>query len=135
MTFRNKIYFTIFAIVEFIAVLFVLGVVAARAAENSDDAAVQAIVMRPEHEMSLVSFDSWVVEGELLGSVATYVYTDVKTERSVDYWELYDKDGGLLAFRWFDAFGIPRTAVDRGILEQRDELEGIFVIISGGYSM
>lgn len=136
MTFRNKIYFTIFAILEFIAVLFFLGLVAARAAEASDDAAGEGIVTGPEqHEMSLVSFDPWLVEGELLGSVAAYVYTDVTTERPADFWELYDKEGDLLAFRWFDRFGIPRTAVDRGIVEQGDELEGIFVIIVVGDSM
>ena len=36
MTFRNKIYVTIFAILEFIAVLFFLGFVATRAAEASN---------------------------------------------------------------------------------------------------
>jgi hypothetical protein len=135
MTFRNKLYFTIFAILEFIAVLFFLGV-AAQAAGASDKAAEQEIVTGLEpHTVSLVSFDPWVVEGEVLGSVAAYVYNDVTTERPADYWELYDNEGDLLAFRWFDRFGIPRTAVDRGIVEQGDELEGVFVIVLDGASM
>jgi len=136
MTFRNKIYVTIFGILEFIAVLFFLGLVAARAAEASDNAGEQEIVAGPEqHEMRLVSFDPWVVEGEVMGAVATYVYDDVTTERPADYWELYDKQGDLLAVSWFDRFGIQRTAVDRGILEEKDRLEGILVVVLTGDSL
>ena len=82
MTFRNKIYVTIFAILEFIAVLFFLGFVAARAAEARDNATRQEIVTGPQqHDMSLVSLYPWVVEGEVLGTIAAYVYDDVTTER------------------------------------------------------
>jgi len=76
-----------------------------------------------------------VVEGEVLGEVAAYVYDDVTTERAADYWELYDKRGDLLAVSWFDRFGIQRTAVDRGIVEKGDELEGIFVVVLDGNSI
>jgi hypothetical protein len=133
MTFRNKVYVTIFGILEFIAVLFVLGFVAARAADASDNASEQEMVTGPEpHDIRLVSFDPWVVEGELLGAVAVYIYDDVTTKRSADYWELYSKEGNLLAVSWFDRFGIRRTAVDRGIAEQKDELEGTFVVVLDG---
>ena len=136
MTFRNKIYVTVFAILEFIAVLFFLGFVAVRAAEASDNPTGQEIVKRPEqHDMSLVSFQPWVVEGEVFGALAAYVYDDVTTERPIDRWELYDKEGNLLALTWFDRFGIKRTAVDRGIVEQGDKLEGVFVVISDGESI
>jgi hypothetical protein len=136
MTFRNKIYFTIFAILEFVAVLFFLGLVAARAAEASDNATGQEIVAAPEqHVMSLVSFDPWVVEGEVLGTMAAYVYTDVTTERPADYWELYDNNGDLLAVSWFEKSGVQRTAVDRGILEEKDRLEGILVVVLTGDSI
>jgi hypothetical protein len=136
MTFRNKIYFTIFAILEFVAVLFFLGLVAARAAEASDNATGQVIATAPEqHDMSLVSFDPWVVEGEVLGTMAAYVYTDVTTQRPADYWELYDRNGDLLAVSWFDRFGVQMTAVDRGILEEKDRLEGILVVVLTGESI
>jgi hypothetical protein len=136
MTFRNKIYFTIFAILEFIAVLFLLGFVAATAAKASDNVREQEIVTAPEpHVMSLVSFSPWVVEGEVLGTMAAYVYTDVTTERPADYWELYDKNGDLLAVSWFDKAGVQRTAVDRGILEEKDRLEGILVVVLTGDSI
>ena len=132
MTFRNKIYFTIFAIVEFIAVLFFLGL-AARAAEAAENAAEQEIVTGPEqHDMSLVSFQPWVIEGEVLGAVAAYVYDDVTTKRPADYWEIYNQDGELLAASWFDSLDVRRTAVDRGIVEEKDQLEGIFVIVLKG---
>ena len=136
MTFRNKIYVTIFATLELIAVLFFLGFVAAGAAEPSDNAAEQESVGAPEqHAMTLVSFQPWVVEGKVLGTIATYVYDDVTTERPADYWELYDKNGDLLAVRWFDKSGIQRTAVDRGILEEKDRLEGVFVVVLTGDSI
>jgi hypothetical protein len=133
MTFRNKIYATIFAILEFIAVLFILVFAAARAAEASDNAREQEIVTGPEqHDIRLVSFDPWVIEGEVLGAVAVYVYDDVTTERPADYWELYDKEGDLLAVGWFDRFGIRRTAIDRGIVEEGNKREGTFVVVLDG---
>jgi len=76
-----------------------------------------------------------VVQGEVLGTLAAYVYDDVTTERTADYWELYDKRGDLLAVSWFDRFGIQRTAVDRGIVEKGNELEGIFVVVLDGNSI
>ena len=68
---------------EFVAVLFFLGFVAARAAEASDNATGQEIVTAPEqHVMSHVSFNPWVLEGEFLGTMAAYVYTDVTTQEA-----------------------------------------------------
>ena len=136
MTFRNKIYVTIFAILEFIAVLFFLEFVATRVAEASNSDREQEFVKGPEqHDMRLVSFDPWVVEGEVLGMVVVYVYADVTTERPADYWEIYGKEGDLLAAGLFDRFGIRRTAIDRGIMEKEDKLEGIFVIVLDGDSI
>ena len=133
MTFRNKIYFIIFAILEFTAVLLFLGFVAAHAAEASDHAREQKMVTGAEqHEMRLVSVDPWVIEGEVMGAVATYVYDDVTTERAADYWEIYNQDRELLAVIWFDSLGVRKTAVDRGIVEEKDKLEGIFVVVLDG---
>ncbi len=133
MAFRNKIYFIILGII--VQVLF-FGDVRADELQPSDNATGQEIAAAPEqHDMSLVSFDPWVVEGEVLGTLAAYVYDDVTTERAADYWELYDKRGDLLAVSWFDRFGIQRTAVDRGIVEKGDELEGIFVVVLDGNSI
>ena len=96
----------------------------------------QESVSGPEqHQMTLVSFEPWVFEGEVLGLVAAYSYDDVTTDRPTDYWELYNNEGSLVAVTWFDKFGIRRTAVDRGIVEEQDHLEGVFVIVSDGSSM
>jgi hypothetical protein len=133
MAFRNKIHFIVLAII--VEVLFFADV-RADELQPSDNATGQEIATTPEqHQMSLVSFDPWVVAGEVLGTLATYVYDDVTTERPADYWELYDKKGDLLALSWFDRFGIQRTAVDRGIVEKGDELEGIFVVVLDGNSI
>jgi len=133
MAFRNKIYFIILGII--VQVLF-FGDVRADELQPSDNATGQEIAAAPEqHDMSLVSFDPWVVEGEVLGEVAAYVYDDVTTERPADYWELYDKNGDLLAVSWFDRSGVQRSAVDRGILEEKDRLEGVFVVVLTGDSI
>jgi hypothetical protein len=87
-----------------------------------------------QHQMTLVSLEPWVVEGELLGLVAAYTYYDVSTERPADYWELYNNQSSLVAVSWFDKLGARRTAVDRGIVEEADQLEGVFVIVSDGSS-
>ena len=130
MAFRNKVYFIILGIV---AQLLFFGDVRGEELEPRDNATGQEIVTAPEHhDMTLVSAESWTVEGEVVGTVAAYVYKDVTSERPVDYWEFYDKQGDLLAVSWFDKFGIQRTAVDRGIVEQEDKLEGTFVVVLHG---
>jgi len=130
MAFRNKVYFIILGIV---AQLLFFGDVRGEELEPRDNATGQEIVTAPEHhDLTLVSAESWTVEGEVVGTVAAYVYKDVTSERPVDYWEFYDKQGDLLAVSWFDKFGIQRTAVDRGIVEQEDKLEGTFVVVLHG---
>jgi len=133
VAFRNKIYFIILGIM--LQLLF-FGDVRGDELQPSDNATEQEIITGPgQHEMSLVSFQPWVVQGEVLGTLAAYVYDDVTTERPVDYWELYDKNGDLLAASWFDRSGVQRIAVDRGILEEKDRLEGILVVVLTGDSI
>ncbi len=64
----------------------------------------------------LVSFVTMAPEAEIIGALASY--DDPKTRRSVDYLELYDGTGSLLLISWVDRFGIRRTAMDRGILQE-----------------
>jgi hypothetical protein len=77
-----------------------------------------------------VSLSPLVVGGKVVGVVA--VYDDATTKRPADCLELYDNSGHLLALGWFDEFGIQRMAIDRGLLENGDKLEGIFVVMSDG---
>jgi len=133
MTVTKKISFIILGIV---AQLLFFREVRARELPTGDNTSGQEIAVPPEqHDMTLVASQRWVVEGEVMGKLAAYVYHDLATKRSVDYLEFYDKTGHLVMFSWFDRFGIQRTAVDRGILEQKDTLEGIFVIVLDGDSL
>ncbi len=79
----------------------------------------------------LVAFATMASEAEIIGALA--VYDDPQAERPVDYLELYDGSGGLLSISWVDRFGIRRTAVDRGLLqEEASQLEGVLVLLAEG---
>jgi hypothetical protein len=133
MAFRNKIYFIVLGIV---AQLLFFGDVRADELRPRDNATEQEIVTVPAHDnMTLVSSQPWVVEGKVLGTLAAYVYNDMTTERRADYWELCGSEGDLIAIGWFDRFGIQRLAVDRGLIEESDKLEGDFVIFIDGDSV
>ena len=82
-------------------------------------------------QLILVSFVTMATGAEIVGALAAY--DDPKTIRSVDYMEFYDGAGSLLLVSWADRFGIRRTAMDRGILqEEASMLEGILVLLSDG---
>src|SRR5262245_8584488 len=133
MATRNKLYFTILAIVP---QLWLFADVRSGELQARNNAARQETAAGPQlHDMSLVSFQPWVVKGQVLGALAEYVYDDVTTQRPTDYCELYDKQGELLAVSWFDRFGIQRTAIDRGIVEQKNQLERVFVVVLDGDAM
>jgi len=137
MTLKNKIYFIIFMILEFIGLLlFFLGfiVTSLDAADNASESEILLSATQLEqHSLTLVSSSPLVVEGQTLGEVI--VYDDPTTKRPEDYFELHDNPGDLIAVGWFDRFGIERMAVDRGILDGEDELEGVFVSLSEGDSI
>ena len=40
-----------------------------------------------------------------------------------------------MAVGWIDRFGIERIAVDRGLLKDKDELEGVFVVLLDGEAL
>ena len=134
MAFRNKIYFITLGIV---AQLLFLGDVRADELQPNDSASEQEIVTAAaHHNKTLVSSEPWVVEGgEIWGTLAAYVYDDVTTKRPADYWELYGSTGDLVAISWFDRFGIQRLAVDQGLLDESDKLEGTFVFFLDGDSV
>ena len=105
MTIKNKVHFIMIATAYFVAVLFVL--VAVANAEQVMNPPVQQQIAGPgRHKINVISVDSWVVDGEVIGLVASYVFKDITTHRPADYWELYDNNGNLLAISWFDQFGI-----------------------------
>jgi hypothetical protein len=130
MAFTNRISFIIVGIV---AQLMFFGTVRADDLQRYDYVTEQESVTTPQgDEMTLIYSEPWVVEGEVLGVLAGYVYKAGTAQRPIDYWELYTRAGDLLAVSWFDRFGIERTAVDRGIVEESDKLEGVLVVVLDG---
>ena len=83
--------------------------------------------------LTLVSFITIVPDAEVLAAIA--VYDDPQTTRPMDYVEFYDGVGNLLQASWIDKYGIRRTAIDRGLLqEEGSRLEGVLTLISEGIS-
>jgi hypothetical protein len=124
-----------FIILGLIVQLFVFGHATAQPVEVTDNASGLAIPDTASKDGFLVPISTvpCIVEGEILGQFT--VYDDPTTHRSVDYWELYDNDGDLVAISWFDRFGIERLAIDRGLVDEGDKLEGAFVVFSDGDSV
>jgi hypothetical protein len=60
------------------------------------------------------------------------VYDDIATERIGDYAEIYNLKGALIAIIWFDEFGILRTAIDRGVVLHKKDVEGVLVLVMNG---
>ncbi len=89
----------------------------------------------PERErLILVSFLNVISETEIVGAVA--LYDDPRTEAATDYMEMYDGAGGLVSVSWFDSHGIRRTAMDFGLLQEKDEgLEGVLVLLLEGEAL
>ena len=130
MTRKHRLYFAIIICFGFIGELILLGYRArmSLAAETETKTSVTALGP-PRRSLNLVS----LVPVTTIGGTATVaVYDDPATPRKEDYLELYDGSGELVAVGWFDEFGIQRLAVDRAVVEGRDELQGVFVMVVEG---
>ncbi len=103
-----------------------------RVTENLRGGVVVLPPSAPETDrLTLVSFITIVPDAEVLAAIA--VYDNPQTTRPMDYVEFYDGVGNLLQASWFDQFGIRRTAVDRGLLqEEPSELEGVLTLVLEG---
>jgi hypothetical protein len=142
MSFKSRIQCLIFIILGFVAGLFFLDDLATKAAEAADTSLKQEIflpVSVPErNHLRPISILPITVEDKIVEHVVVkivgrvVVYDDPTTQRPADYIELYNSTGNLVAVGWFDSYGIERMAVDRGLLEDRDELEGVLVIVLDG---
>jgi hypothetical protein len=103
---------------------------------SADELTKQDLLHRvrpPAEKLSLVWAARIVNDDKPLGIVT--MYDDPATERPVDYMEIYDTDGNLLAFGWFDQFGIERIAVDRSFVEPSQQLAGTFFIFADGQQL
>ena len=101
--------------------------------QTSEQASSQEILSRAgveQHSLRLISVSPLVVEGKTIGEIV--VYDEPNTRRPADCFGLYDIAGDLVAVGWFDQFGIQRIAVDRALIQGRDEPEGTFVYLVDG---
>jgi hypothetical protein len=99
--------------------------------EISEHKTVQKVALAPSNEgLTLVSMIPLHAGGRLWGGVAAY--DDPSTTRPADYVELFNNVGALLAVGWFDPFGIERVAVDKGLFEEAEDLQGVFVLLLTG---
>ena len=134
MSLKSKFYFGALVFLGFAGLLVFLVKIANASVQvvagaDESKSTIQALAL-PGSSMNLISFSAVVADGDTVGSLA--VYDDPRTERPEDYIELYDKDGLLVAVGWIDRFGIERIAVDRALLENRDDLHGTFVTVVDG---
>lgn len=102
-------------------------------AEGAAQESFLSVPLPPKDRLILISYVPIIIGGEVLGGLAAY--DDSATSRSGDYLELYNNSGSLLAVSWFDAFGIERLAVDRSLVEEAGQLEGVFVLLITGRSV
>lgn len=132
MKVKNEIYFIIMSLTLLLLLSGSLYAEPIRVTENLRRETVLLPPSAPERgQLVLVSFVTITPEAEVIASVAAY--DDPQTRRSIDYLELYDEAGSLLLVSWVDRFGIFRTAMDRGLLqEETSRLEGVLVLLQEG---
>jgi hypothetical protein len=136
MPLARKIYFAIMVFVGFAGLMLFLVKMAdatmqVTAGAPEIDAASKPGV--PSLSMNLISLTAVVSGDRTVGSLA--IYDDPRTARPEDYIELYDNSGQLVAVGWIDRFGIQRITVDRSLLENRDDLRGVFVTVVDGVAI
>ncbi len=129
---KKKIYYVILGLTLLLLLGGPLHAEPIRVTENLRRETVLLPPSTPERgQLVLISFVTITLEAEVIASVATY--DDPQTSRSIDYLELYDETGSLLLVSWIDRFGILRTAMDRGLLqEEASSLEGVLVLLQEG---
>src|SRR5262245_26538504 len=85
----------------------------------------------PEKQnMKLIGFVASKISSGIAGRMA--VYDDAGTKRIGDYAEIYNLKGALIVIIWFDQFGILRTAIDRGVILHKKDVEGVLVLVMNG---
>jgi hypothetical protein len=130
MTRKHSLYFAIIICFGFIGELILLGYIARMSLAAETETKTSATALGPpRRSLNLVSLVPVTTNG---GTATVAVYDDPATPRKEDYLELYDGSGELVAVGWFDEFGIQRLAIDRAVVEGRDKLQGVFVMLVEG---
>jgi hypothetical protein len=132
MTPKNSLYFAIIICFAFIGELILLGYIAKMSLAAETETKTSAVLGPSRQSLNLVSLVPVTTNG---GTATVAVYDDPTTPRKEDYLELYDGSGELVAVGWFDEFGIQRLAIDRAVVEGRDKLQGVFVMLVEGHGI
>ena len=129
LAFENKIY--LLASIVCLFVILALGHGDAGSLQVVENSAEKSLVspasLTRTQELKLVSFLTLTVKGVIMA-----VYDDASTKRAVDYAEVHNPAGDLLAILWFDRFGILRTLVDQSLILNKDNVEGVMVLVLDG---
>jgi hypothetical protein len=132
MTRKNSLYFAIIICLVFIGELILLAYIARTSLAAETETTTSASLGPPRRSLNLFSLLPVTTNR---GTAMVAVYDDPATSRKEDYLELYDGSGELIAVGWFDEFGIQRLAIDRAVVEGRDKLQGVFVLLVEGHGI
>jgi len=125
---QNKIYFIMLGLVT---QLFFFGYVAMEPLEAGDNLSGQEISLPAlaleEHHLTLVAFSQLVVGAK---SWERWLPIMIQPPKGLSITGSSTTVKAASAVGWFERFGIQRLAVDRGLLEDEDKLEGVFVLLS-----
>jgi hypothetical protein len=132
MTPKNSLYFAIIIYLGFIGELVFLDHIARTSLAAETETKTSAPQGPSRRSLNLVSLIPVTTNS---GTATVAVYDDPATPRKEDYLELYDGSGELVAVGWFDEFGIQRLAIDRAVVEGRDKLQGVFVMLVEGHGI
>jgi hypothetical protein len=132
MTRKNRFYFALIIWFGFIGELILLDYIAGTSLAAETERTTSTPPGPPRRSLNLVSLVPVTTDG---GTATVAVYDDPATPRKEDYLELYDGRGELVAVGWFDEFGIQRLAIDRAVIEGRDKLQGVFVMLIEGHGI
>ncbi len=129
---KKQIYYILFSLFFLLITIKIGFAQEARSTEFFTDRTMMFSPLVPEWDRFVWrSVFTIAPEGRIRAALG--IFDDPATNRPVDYVELYDDTGSLLAVGWVDRFGILRTAMDRGLLqEDTSRLEGILVLVLEG---
>src|SRR5215510_1365046 len=118
------------ALIVPLAVLLTTTAVKADSLQLAENPFGSTTVLPEKQNMKLIGFVAPKISSGIAGGMA--VYDDAATKRIGDYAEIYNLKGALIAIIWFDQVGILRTAIDRGAVLHKNDVEGVLVLVMSG---
>ena len=123
------------ALIFSVCVLLIAGRVTSEQLNSTENLRHERVILPPSapDPSRLPLLQTITFMDEELGPGVLVLYNDTQTKWQIDYIELYDLEGDLLAIAWIDRFGACQVAVDHGLLNPQDlRVYGILVIVPVG---